>query len=213
MADSVIDVHAHVVPATLLADLADRGRYGFRATRTGDGWVVSVPGIGDTRPIRPRMTEPAARQSWLAGAGITRQVLAPWLDIQSGHLGPADARAWAQRLNDALRATVAEADTVGLATVALDDGEQAAKDLGEALNGRELTGLLLNTNPLGDRQLHDPGLEPLWAAAAELGAPVLLHPPTCGPSGALRTLGGLGNVYGRLVDNTFAVTEIGRAHV
>ena len=210
MADSVVDVHAHVVPATLLADLADGGRCGFSATRTGGGWVVSVPGVGDTRPIRPRMTEPAARQAWLAGTGITRQVLSPWLDIQSGRLSPADGRAWAQRLNDAMRATVAEAgdDTVGLATVALDDGEQAATDLRTALDGPELAGLMLNTNPLGGRALHDPSLEPLWTAAAGLGAPVLLHPPTCGPSGELSTLGSLGNVYGRLVDNTFAVTEL-----
>jgi aminocarboxymuconate-semialdehyde decarboxylase len=72
----------------------------------------------------------------------------------------------------------------------------------------ELAGVVLNTNPPDGTVLHDPKLTPLWTVLAELGVPVLLHPPTCGPSGELPTLGGLGNVYGRLVDNTFAVTEL-----
>lgn len=210
--DAVIDVHAHVVPRELLVELArePEGGNGFAATRTEDGWVVSVPGVGDTRPIRPRMTEPPARRAWLAATGVTRQVLSPWLDIQFGRTSPAESRAWARRLNDALGATVADTagDAVGLATVALDDGDQAAEDLRDALKNPELTGLVLNTDPLDGPALHDPRLEPLWSAAAELGAPVLLHPPTCGPSGELSSLGRLGNVYGRLVDNTFAVTQL-----
>lgn len=209
--DTVTDVHAHVVPQTLLTDLArspDAG--GFAATRTEQGWVVSVPGFGDTRPIRPRMTEPGARRAWLGETGITRQVLSPWMDVQFGRMAPPDARAWAYRLNDALCETVATAggDAVGLATVALDDGEQAAKDLQAAMGRDELVGLFLNTNPTNDVTLHDRSLEPLWTVAEELGAPIMLHPPTCGPSGDLTTLGGMGNVYGRLVDNTLAVTEM-----
>ncbi|HKN99408.1 MAG TPA: amidohydrolase family protein [Pseudonocardiaceae bacterium] len=207
----VADVHAHVVPASLLTDLERSPAHGFAARRGDAGWVVSVPGAGDTRPIRPRMTEPAARRAWLSGTGITRQVLSPWLDVQFGPgMSPADARSWAVLLNDALCQTVADAgpDTVGLATVAVDDGEAAAEDARTVLARPELAGVVLNTNPPDGTVLHDPKLEPLWTVLAELGAPVLLHPPTCGPSGELPTLGGLGNVYGRLVDNTFAVTEL-----
>lgn len=209
-ARTVIDVHAHVVPRTLLTRLAETEVHGFGATRTDDGWVVTVPGSGPTRPIRPRMTEPTARQAWLADTGVTRQVLSPWLDVQFGTgMSAADARAWADRLNDALCETVAAAEeAVGLASVAVADGERAADDLRAALARPELAGLVLNTNPVGGVELHDPSLEPLWTVAEELDAPVLLHPPTCGPSGQLPTLGTLGNVYGRLVDNTFAVTQL-----
>jgi aminocarboxymuconate-semialdehyde decarboxylase len=207
----VADVHAHVVPAGLLTDLDRSPAHGFTARRVEQGWVVSVPGTGDTRPIRPRMTEPPARRAWLAGTGITRQVLSPWLDIQFAPAMPAaDARSWAQRLNEALCQAVADAgqDTVGLATVALDDGDAAARDVATMLARPELAGVVLNTNPVGGTTLHDPRLEPLWTVLAELGVPVLLHPPTCGPSGELTTLGTMGNVYGRLVDNTLAVTEL-----
>ncbi|HEY1570586.1 MAG TPA: amidohydrolase family protein [Pseudonocardiaceae bacterium] len=208
---AVADVHAHVVPAGLLTDLAATPVHGFAARRGDEGWVVTVPGAGDTRPVRPRMIEPAARQAWLAGTGITRQVLSPWLDIQFGAgMAPADARSWALRLNDALCQTVADAgpDTVGLATVAVDDGDAAAEDVRTMLARPELAGVVLNTNPVGGTVLHDPKLEPLWTVLAQLGRPVLLHPPTCGPSGDLTTLGTMGNVFGRLVDNTLAVTEL-----
>jgi aminocarboxymuconate-semialdehyde decarboxylase len=209
--NAVTDVHAHVVPLSLLTELARTpDPSGFSATRTDAGWSVHVPGFGPTRPVGPRMTDSEARRRWLADAGVTRQVLSPWLDIQFGRMDPQDARAWAYRLNDALCETVAETGgaTVGLATVALEDGEQAAKDLQIAMGRTELAGLLLNTNPTNDITLHDRSLEPLWTVAEELAAPVVLHPPTAGPSGGLPTLDGLGNAYGRLIDNTVAVTGL-----
>lgn len=211
----VTDVHAHVVPATLLSALAKRPACGFTARRVDAGWVLGVPGFGDTRPIGARMTEPAARAKWLSGTGVRRQVLSPWLDIQSGQMSPSDARDWACRLNDALCETVdgnidsnIDGDSAGLASVALHDGDQASEDLAAAMRLPQLAGLVLKTNPVEGFELHDDRLTPLWTVAAELGVPVVLHPPTCGPSGQLPTLGSLGNVYGRLVDNTFAVTEL-----
>ncbi|HEX5405099.1 MAG TPA: amidohydrolase family protein [Pseudonocardiaceae bacterium] len=205
----VTDVHAHVVPPTLLAGLARSPAAGFSATRTDKGWTVDVPGVGVTRPISARMTESVPRQKWLAGTGVTRQVLSPWMDIQFGRMAPADARSWARLLNDALCQMVADVgDAIGLATVAIGDGDQAAEDLRAALTRPELAGVVLNTNPVNDIVLHDPALEQFWAAAEESGAPIMLHPPTCGPSGDLSTLGSMGNVYGRLVDNTIAVTEL-----
>jgi aminocarboxymuconate-semialdehyde decarboxylase len=214
---TVTDAHAHVVPPTLLAELerGPEGASGFSAARTDQGWTVTVPGVGTTRPIGARMTEPGARRKWMSGTGVTRQVLSPWMDIQFGQQqAPGAARDWATRLNDAMCQTVRDLNdetpgsAVGLASVSVDDGDQAAKDLDDALTRPELVGLMLNTNPVNDVQLHDPGLEPLWTVAEQRGVPVLLHPPTCGPSGALTTLGEMGNVYGRLVDNTLAVTEL-----
>jgi aminocarboxymuconate-semialdehyde decarboxylase len=213
---TVTDAHAHVVPPTLLADLerAPEGTGGFSATRTDQGWTVTVPGVGTTRPIGARMTEPGARRKWMSGTGVTRQVLSPWMDIQFGRQEPGAARDWAARLNDAMCQTVRDLDdetpgsAVALASVSVDDGETAAKDLDDALARPELVGLMLNTNPVGDVRLHDPALEPLWTVAERRGVPIVLHPPTCGPSGALSTLGEMGNVYGRLVDNTLAVTEL-----
>ena len=197
-----VDVHAHIVPPALLSDLAESERDGFSARRTDAGWIVSVPGSGDTRPIRPRMTETGPRRAWLAEQGIGRQVLSPWLDIQTG------TRDWTRRLNDAMCASAAEFGTVALACVALGDPETAAEDLTEALRAEELAGLLLTTDPADGPGLHEPRWDPLWSVAAHAGIPVMLHPPTRGPSAELSSIGDLGNVHGRLVDNTIAISKL-----
>jgi aminocarboxymuconate-semialdehyde decarboxylase len=206
------DVHAHVVPPALLAEIAGTpgGVNGFRAERTEHGWVVDAPGMGRTRPFGAKMTDAGPRREWMDRTGVTAQVLSPWMDIQTARLSPSAARDWAQRLNDAMCATVAEFDGAagGFATVALEDGDRAADDLRAAMTRPELVGLMLSTNPVGDVVLHDPRLDALWAAAEQDQVPIMLHPPSCGPSAALDTLNRMGNVYGRLVDNTLALTEL-----
>jgi aminocarboxymuconate-semialdehyde decarboxylase len=192
----VIDAHAHVVPLSLLEELP-------QARRTERGWVVAMPGAGETRPIGARMIDPAPRREWMAEQGVTQQILSPWMDIQSD-----GTRDWVRRLNDAMARTAGELGTVALASVDTTDGDRAADDLATVWAQPEMAGLILSTNPATGPALHEAGLDPLWTAAEERGIPVVLHPPTCGPSGALPTLGSMGNVHGRLVDNTLAVTEL-----
>lgn len=190
----VIDAHAHVVPLSFLEALP-------QARKTDRGWVVAMPETGETRPIGARMIEPALRREWMAEQGVTRQILSPWMDIQSD-----GTRDWVRRLNDAMALAASELGTVALASVDTADGDRAADDLATAWAQPEMAGLILNTNP--EPGLHDPSLDPLWTAAEEHRIPVVLHPPTCGPSGGLPVLAAMGNVHGRLVDNTLAVTEL-----
>lgn len=202
----VLDTHAHIVPRSLLTALEQAPVVGFSARRTDAGWVVTVPGTGDTRPIGARMTEPGAQAGWRRQTGVTRQILSPWLDIQSAPLNPARARDWARTVNDAM-AESAEG-TVALASVAIDDGDRAAEDLLEAWKRPEFGGLILNTDPPAGPAPHEPSFDPLWTLAAAEGIPVVLHPPTCGPSNDLASLGTMGNVHGRLIDNTVAITKL-----
>ena len=202
----VLDTHAHIVPPSLLTALEQAPVAGFSARRTEAGWVVAVPGTGETRPIGARMTEPGPRAGWQKQAGITRQILSPWLDIQSAPLNPARARDWARTVNDAMAESTT--NTVALASVATDEGDQAAEDLLEAWKRPEFAGLILNTDPPAGPAPHEASFDPLWTIAAAEGIPVVLHPPTCGPSGDLASLGTMGNVHGRLIDNTVAVTKL-----
>jgi aminocarboxymuconate-semialdehyde decarboxylase len=202
--EGVIDVHAHVVPPTLLSELATSAREGFSAERTDKGWVVTVPGSGPTRPIGARMTDPGPRREWMSRTGVTEQIISPWMDVQSGDLSTRAERDWARRLNDAMAETATTLGTRTLATVPLGEADAIA-----AVQARpEMAGILLNTAPREGVALHDAEFEPFWAAAEEAGVPIMLHPPTCGPSNALPTLGGMGNVHGRLIDNTLAITEL-----
>jgi aminocarboxymuconate-semialdehyde decarboxylase len=77
----------------------------------------------------------------------------------------------------------------------------AATDLATAVRDG-FAGVVLGTDTLTD------DLEPFWAAAADLDAPVLVHPPSDGPSRALPGGGEFGNTFGRLVDTTYAVTRL-----
>jgi aminocarboxymuconate-semialdehyde decarboxylase len=186
--NQVIDAHAHIVPESLLTDSAFR--------RTDKGWVFTTPGAGDTRPIGPRMTNVDPRRAWLAGTGVTKQILSPWLDIQE------NGRDWTLRLNDAMCESADTFETVALASVDPTDADQAAQDLVEAMKAPQLVGLMLSTDPANCPPLHSDHYDPLWTAAAEHGVPIMLHPSTCGPHGDL------GNVHGRLVDNTLALSNL-----
>ena len=206
---SAIDVHTHAVPTPLLREL-ETGRNGFSARRSDAGWVVDVPGVGPTRPIGPRMAQTSVRTDWLARAGIGAHLLSPWMDIQVAPLPHTGMRDWLRRLNDAMVAEAAATGpgSVALASVALDDGDVAAADLVDAVDNLGMAGLCLTTSPADGRVLSDPSFASLWAAAAEHRIPVMLHPPTTGPAGALTTLDGLGNVYGRLIDSTTAIADL-----
>ena len=63
----------------------------------------------------------------------------------------------------------------GLATVPLQSPELAAEELRVAVTSLGLRGAMIDPNALG-RPLADRSLDPFWKAAAELAAPVMLHP-------------------------------------
>ncbi|TDQ01521.1 amidohydrolase family protein [Labedaea rhizosphaerae] len=150
--------------------------------------------VGKLPPL-PGMTDVDVRARWLADTGITKQVLSPWLDVQAG--GPD----WTARLNDAMVAAASDLGTVTLASVDTADPDRAAEDLVTAAKPAEVAGVIVNT---GTAPVENP-FAPLWSAAAEHGVPIVLHPPTRPPTPELV---GLGNVHGRLIDTTIAVSRL-----
>ncbi len=192
-----------------MAECAAGETDGVSAVRTDDGYLVSMPGEAP-RLLRPGMTAADRRVGWARERGITAQVMAPWLDLQPTAAMPeATARSWARRLNAALAAERSRDDALpggAFATVALT--ARAAADLADAVTRDGMAGLILSTSPAGLSGLDDPALEAVWETAAGLGVPVMLHPPTDGPSRCLPGGAEFGNTFGRLVDTTFAVTAL-----
>jgi aminocarboxymuconate-semialdehyde decarboxylase len=209
----VVDCHAHTVPRALLEMLSGNqgGLHGFGARRSEHGWVLDVPGNPDPVVLNPRMSEPDRRHAWCTDLDVTAQVLSPWMDIQAtGAMNAADARDWSRRLNDYMLALVRSegSDSPALATIAVHRPEVAAEDLSHAVLVDGFDGLILSTDPHGHDHVGVAELEPVWSAAEELGVPVMLHPPTDGPSSRLPSIGVFGNVYGRLVDTTLAASRL-----
>jgi aminocarboxymuconate-semialdehyde decarboxylase len=203
--EPIIDTHVHTLPRALLEALTDHDIDGVTAAKTDFGWQVSMPGAAAPKPVRRPMVDTALRAAWAGDQGLTGQIVSPWLDAQpTPAMAPATARDWARRLNAAL---LEQEPAHGvLATVAIT--EHAAADLDAAITGDAMSGLVLSTNPAGVADLADPALEPLWEAAAGLGTPIVLHPPTDGPARLLPDGAQFGNTFCRLVDSTFAVTKL-----
>ena len=153
------------------------------------------------------MTDTGERAEWAGRQGLTGQIVSPWLDAQpTGSMPEGAARDWARGLNAALAEQEHQRGNAALATIEVT--ASAAGDLRQAVEDDGMAGLILSTNPAGASDLADPVLDGVWETAAGLGVPVVLHPPTDGPSRALPGSGEFGNTFGRLVDTTFAVTKL-----
>ncbi len=212
----VIDAHVHSLPESLLVQAAasEGGTDGVTVSKADGGWLVTLPG-SPPKLVRPPMTDTASRAATAARQGVTAQVVSPWLDAQpTAAMGERRARDWSRRLNEALAEQEDGHGYLATLTLTAPDGTagnagaaRAAADLGAAI-AQGAAGLILSTSPPGPEDLADPALEPLWEAAAGLGVPVVLHPPTDGPSRALPGAAEFGNTFCRLVDTTFAVTKL-----
>jgi aminocarboxymuconate-semialdehyde decarboxylase len=99
------------------------------------------------------------------------------MDVAGYSLPPAQGAAWSRLQNEALAASLARVagGHRGLATVPLQDVASAAAELRVAVRDLGLRGAMVDPNALG-RPLGDAAFDPFWKAAADLGAPVVLHP-------------------------------------
>jgi aminocarboxymuconate-semialdehyde decarboxylase len=64
---------------------------------------------------------------------------------------------------------------VGIGTVPMQDGHEAARELGRGVRQLGFKGVEVLTN-VGGRELSDEAFAPFWAKAEELGALVVVHP-------------------------------------
>jgi len=204
----VIDAHAHIVPAGLIADLA-AGRVRFphvEVAAHGASHIASFNGGPPTRPIAPGLTDPDRRGRWLAEQGIDRQVVGGWLDLFGYELPGDEGADWARLLTDAV-ADLAATDErlVPLGTVPLQDPERAAAAL-VAQRGAGIPGAMIATRA-GGRELDDPAFTPFWEAADQTGAVLFLH-PGFGAASQRYTEFGLANGLARLEDTTVTLARL-----
>ena len=91
---------------------------------------------------------------------------------------------------------------MGIATLPMQAPERAADELRRAVRTLGLRGAMIGSNVTG-KNLDDPSFEPLWAAAAELGAFMLIHPNNVAGVDRLRSYY-LNNLIGNPLDTTIA---------
>ena len=203
-------MHAHLVPPGII-DAVRAGDFPGLAVADTGGLPVLAAGADRLGPIGPDFTSVAERVRWLDERSITEQWVSPWGDLFTWHqFGPRDGRRWAAAVNQALADLACDSNgrlrpvpgvdlSAGAATAAQD-----VTSLAERLGSPAVT---LSTHPAGVRSVADEALGPLWDGLADLGLPVLLHPPANGPSRKFMPPL-LQNVAGRLIDTSSAVVQL-----
>jgi aminocarboxymuconate-semialdehyde decarboxylase len=202
-----IDVHGHCVPREFLADVV---ALGAAVTQRDGGWIVQPPAGTPLRPIAGAMLDGPERAAWLADQGVAHQVVAPWLDVQGQELPAPLGREWAALLNDTLARSVGASGgrLSAHATVHLGDPAGAADELRRAATQLGMRGVMVPCTPPG-APLADRSLDPFWAEAEALGAPVFLHATTV--SGAARLVAerpALRGLFARNVETTLVTAEL-----
>ena len=136
---------------------------------TATSGLLAVPHVQIAPPRRPK------------GQGLGLQILASWLDIQGYTLTVGSPATWARRFNQHLSHVIEShpGRFRGLATVPIQDGELAARDLDYAVNQLGFPRAMLATDPV-EQDLSRDSFDPRWSAAEELGVPLVLHPPAQG---------------------------------
>ena len=206
----IIDIHAHFIPKFLYERFdAHASKFpGVKLLRDDKGVRMQFPGTEPTRPISPKLSDLADRRAWMDKNGIDHQLVGGWLDSFGYELPAQEGLTWSRFINDCMWDQLREETRfTPLATVPLQDGKMAADVLSEAM-AKGFGGVMIGTLPKGNAgNLDDPSLDPFWAAAAKLGAAVVLHPMfVCGEP-RLNDYD-LVNAIGRVADTSIAVSRL-----
>lgn len=174
----VHDVHAHCVPGGLVETIRSSGpRAGVDIVMSPAGPAVRFAGGPTTPPILPGLTDVGAMLADMDRARIDVRILSPWTELTAYGLGADDALRFSRWFNDLLAGTIAEhPDRLrGLGTVPLQAPGLAVRELERCITELGFVGVEIATTVAG-RDLDDPALDPFWAAASEIGCPILIHP-------------------------------------
>lgn len=174
--DPIIDIHTHFIPPAFVAE-ARAGRALDRIIverRDSAEWLVHPQGY--RYPLSPEFFDVEAKLRQMDSLGIDVSVLSLTPTLFFYWLDAAAAGDFCRRANDSLAAFVGQSDRLhGMAVVPLQDAEASAAELRRAVIDLGLRGVEIGTT-MEDVPLDDRRFDPFFAAAAELGVPVMLHP-------------------------------------
>lgn len=174
---TTIDIHSHIaIPQAgafvqQFANLIGPGLHQYQSPETA---AVNAKQDGD---LKTRLTNFDERLADLDAMGVDMQVIKP-PPGQCYYTLPVEAAVKAaQIVNDGLAEFVGRKPDrlLGLGTVPLNDGAEAAKELERAMKTLGFKGVQILTNVAG-KEISEPAYAPFWKKAEELGALVVIHP-------------------------------------
>ncbi len=204
-----VDIHAHVLTERAMARLrAYSAEQAPRLLQRTAEHAVLEMGEFRYRPLPAGAWDLDRRLADMDRTGVDVQALSVVPFLFRYDLDPELGGSFARILNEDIAAIVRERPDrfVGLATLPLQDGERAAAELRWAMRENGFRGASLGTNVRG-RNLDDLALEPLWAAAQELGAFLFVHPERVVAAERLSRYY-LINLLGNPIDTSIAIASL-----
>lgn len=200
-----IDTHTHVLADATIALLQKEiPSLGLELTPIdSDNSILEVAGV-PYRPFPRGGHDIARRLADMDAAEVDMHVLSAtpqtWLYGQEPGVGAVAAAIQ----NDEMARLIKEHPDrfAGIATLPMQAPDQAADELRRAMTKLGLRGVMIGSNVRG-KNLDDPSFEPLWAAAAELDAFMVIHPGNVAGADRLKSYY-LGNLIGNPLDTTIA---------
>jgi|RhiMethySRZTD1v2_1073278.scaffolds.fasta_scaffold224747_2 aminocarboxymuconate-semialdehyde decarboxylase len=206
---TVIDIHTHVLTEAMIASMQKEAP-SLRLQLKPIDRDAAVLEIADI------VQNPFPRQAWdleqrfadMDAAGVDMHLVC---NIPHTFLYEEDASlaaATSALLNDSIAALVRQHPKRfrGLATVPMQSPELAARELRRAMGELGLIGLHVGSNVEG-RNLDDRALEPVWQAAGELEAFVLVHPHKIAARERMNSYY-LANLVGNPLETTIAAASL-----
>lgn len=203
-----VDVHTHYIPDNVVADV--RRGAGFDGMRTeqvdGHEWLVHRQGF--RYPLHRSFYDLETRIASMDERRVDRAVLSIAPPLFMYWADAAEAADFCRRLNDSLAAFAADSGgrIVAVATLPMQDPDAAAKELRRAVGELGLRGAEIGPGIEGTL-LDDAAVRPLLAAAAELHAPLILHPYYVGQRPGLEDFY-LTNLIGNPLETTICASRL-----
>jgi aminocarboxymuconate-semialdehyde decarboxylase len=174
-----VDIHAHMLPMETIR------RLGKESPRVAPKLIDQTDGSTIMEIAGKVVQWPMPRECWdfdlrladMDRHGVDMQAVCATVHTFFYDAEPALGLACAALQNDEIAAVVSRHPDrfVALATLPLQDPPRAADELTRVMRGLGLRGAQIGSNVNG-ANLDDPALEPVWAAANELRAFILVHP-------------------------------------
>ncbi len=208
-ATRTLDIHTHVLTEEMMARLGKESpKVAARMSALDkDSFVLEIAGV-PYRPFPRGGFDLERRFADMDAAEVDEHVLSATPQSYLYEQEAALTAACAAMQNEAIAKLVAAHPDrfLGIATLPMQSGELAAKELTRAVKTLKLSGTMIGSNVMG-RNLDHPDFDPLWAAAESLDVPIIIHPANVGAADRLRSYY-LNNLIGNPLDTTIAAASL-----
>jgi aminocarboxymuconate-semialdehyde decarboxylase len=205
----VVDAHAHILAEETMALMRKEApSIGPRLERIDADFAVLTVAGSPYRPFPRGGWDMEKRFADMDAAGIDVQVVSNTPQTFLYNQEAALAAVLAALQNDQIAKAVAvhPDQLIGIATLPMQAPMLAADELRRSMRKLGLKGAQIGSNVEG-RNLDDPAFEPLWAAANELGAFIMVHPTQVAGADRLKAYY-LVNLIGNPLDTTIAAAAL-----